>query len=235
MGRRLLLSLMVVLASAGVALAQVSTTGTMIVTVEGQDGARIPGVTVNAVSKDGISRRQAVSNSIGEATLSALDPSAQYVVTSTLTGFTTVKHEGILVRAGQTTQLKMTMNVSSMSDEITVTGETPVVDTTSAATGQDITLDLTESLPTGRSYQSYLQLVPGVLPDDPTLPGNPASKSGVNYSDIAGDVGVSTDNFYYFDGINVTDPYSGTFGQWPRNERGAWETVRAALNAAIPK
>src|SRR5690606_40379480 len=74
------------------------------------------------------------------------------------------------------------------------------------------TLELTESLPTGRSYQSYLQLVPGVMPDDPQVPGNPASKSGLNYSDIGGEVGVSRDNVYYFDGINVTDPLTGTFG-----------------------
>jgi hypothetical protein len=59
-----------------------------------------------------------------------------------------------------------------------VTADSPLVDTTSATVGQDITLQLTESLPTGRSYQSYLQLVPGVMPDDPQSPGNPASKSG---------------------------------------------------------
>ncbi len=55
-------------------------------------------------------------------------------------------------------------------------------------------------------------LVPGVLPDDPESPGNPASKSGLNYRDIGGDAGVSRDNFYYIDGINVTDGVSGTFG-----------------------
>ena len=54
--------------------------------------------------------------------------------------------------------------------------------------------------------------MPGVLRDDPQQPGNPASKSGVNYMDIGGNVGVSSDNFYYFNGINVTDPVSGTFG-----------------------
>ena len=51
-----------------------------------------------------------------------------------------------------------------------------------------------------------------MLPDDPQQPGNPASKSGINYSDIGGNLGVSSDNFYYFNGINVTDPVTGTFG-----------------------
>jgi hypothetical protein len=95
---------------------------------------------------------------------------------------------------------------------VTVTAASPIVDPKSATVGQDITLQLTESLPTGRSYQSYLQLVPGVMPDDPTTSGNPAARGGINYSDIAGNIGVSSDNVYYFDGINVTDPVTGTFG-----------------------
>ena len=93
-----------------------------------------------------------------------------------------------------------------------VTAAAPVVDVTSAVVAEDITLDLTEAVPTGRSYQSYLQLVPGVFPDDPESPGNPASKSGLNYRDLLGDSGVSRDNFYYIDGINVTDGVTGTFG-----------------------
>ena len=59
--------------------------------------------------------------------------------------------------------------------------------------------------------------MPGVLPDDPQQPGNPASKSGINYSDIGGDVGVSSDNFYYFNGINVTDPVSGHVRREPEH------------------
>jgi len=212
MRRQLIWALLLALGSAGLVSAQVASTGRIVVIVEGQDGSRLPGATVLASSKDGFSKREAVTNSEGEATLGALEPSAQYVVSSTLTGFNTVKQESILVRSGQTTTLRFTLNVSAITEEITVTGETPVVDTTSATTGQDITLALTESLPLGRAYQSYLQLVPGVSPDDPDAPGNPASKSGVNYSDIRGEVGISTDNFYYLDGINVTDPYTGTFG-----------------------
>ena len=55
-------------------------------------------------------------------------------------------------------------------------------------------------------------MVPGVLPTDPELTGNPASKSGLNYADEDGDSGVSRDNFYYIDGINVTDGATGKFG-----------------------
>jgi len=194
------------------AMAQVVTTGTIIVVAESQDGGRLPGAAVTAAATDTPTRRDAVTNAQGEVTLVNLEPSAQYVVSVSLAGFKTVRNERVLVRSGQATTLRISLGVSALTEEITVIGESPLVDTTSATQGQDITLELTESLPTGRSYQSYLQLVPGVMPENPATPGNPASKSGLNYADIDGESGISRDNFYYIDGINVTDPISGTFG-----------------------
>lgn len=197
---------------ATIASAQVSTTGTVEVIVVDQDGLVVPGATVTAESADVTTRRTAVTDTEGVATLVGLEPSVQYVVTTQLSGFNPHRNENVLVRSGQTTTLRVSLSISGLTEQVQVTAVSPIVDTRSATTGQDITLRLTESLPTGRSYQSYLQIVPGVLPDDPTLPGNPASKSGLNYSDIGGNLGVSSDNFYYFDGINVTDPVTGTFG-----------------------
>ena len=156
--------------------------------------------------------RVAFTDAAGLAELRALNPSARYVVTVELAGFRTSRQAGVLVRAGQTASLAMGLAVGNVNETVVVTAAPAVVDVTSAVVAEDITLDLTEAVPTGRSYQSYLQLVPGVLPDDPESPGNPASKSGLNYRDIGGDAGVSRDNFYYIDGINVTDGVSGTFG-----------------------
>jgi hypothetical protein len=209
------LSAMVVafaLAFAGTATAQVANTGSILVTVEDSDGGRLPGVTVTATAADTITRRTAVTDAQGVANLEALAPSTQYVVTVELPGFQNGTRPQILVRAGQTTSIPFTMSVAGLTEVVQVTAASPVVDVKSATSGQDITLQLTESLPTGRSYQSYLQLVPGVLPDDQTSGGNPAARSGMNYSDIRGAMGVSTDNVYYFDGMNVTDPVTGTFG-----------------------
>src|SRR3990172_1628701 len=200
------------LAFVGVASAQVSNTGTIQIVVADADGGRVPGVTVTAMAADTITKRMVVTGGQGTATLEALAPSAQYVVTVRLLGFKDQTREQILVRSGQTASLSFTLTVAGVTEVVQVTAATPLVDVRSATTGQDITLQLTESLPTGRSYQSYLQLVPGVMPDNPATPGNPASKSGLNYADIDGESGISRDNFYYIDGINVTDPISGTFG-----------------------
>jgi hypothetical protein len=203
------------LALPGLASAQVLTTGSIEVVIEDAQGGRLPGVTVTARAADTVTTRTAVSDAQGVAVLEALAPSAQYAVTGMLSGFRELNRQNILVRSGQVTTIHETLGLSTLTEQVQVVGEaTPVVDVRRAISGQDITLDLTESLPTGRSYQSYLQLVPGVLPDSPNSSGNPSSRSGMNWKDVItnDNIGVSTDNQIYFEGINVTDPVSGTFG-----------------------
>ena len=185
--------------------------GAITVTVSAEDGSRLPGVTVEAKAEDTLTSRTGVTDENGVVTFTALDPSRGYVVTTALDGFNGSRNENVLVRAGQTTPIPVSLSLATVTEEVIVTAESPVVDVTSAVAGQEITLELTESLPTARSYQDYLQLVPGVQAAIGNST-NPASRSGINYSDIGGAVGRSSDNFYYFEGINVTDNVSGTFG-----------------------
>lgn len=192
----------------GSAFAQ-STTGTIQVIVTDSSGAPLPGVSVTASAANTTTRRTEVTGADGVAVLVSLEPSNSYTVDASLEGFGKAQTKNVLVRSAQQAQVRITLTMAAVSDSITVTADAPIVDTTSATVGQELTLELTESLPTGRTYQSYLQLVPGVLP---STTGNPASRSGVNYSDIGGSIGQSTDNFYYVEGINVTDPLTGTFG-----------------------
>ncbi len=194
------------------ARAQVTTAGSVRVTVTDQAGLPVPGAAVTVAAEDAATTRVGFTDLAGLAELRALNPSARYVVTVELAGFRTTRRPDVLVRAGRTASLAVRLAVGDLAETVTVSAAPPVVDVTSAVVAEDITLDLTEAVPTGRSYQSYLQLVPGVLPDDPESPGNPASKSGVNYRDVGGEAGVSSDNFYYIDGINVTDGVDGTFG-----------------------
>jgi len=209
--KRFALVLLALAVISGTPLFAQANRGTISATVVGDDGSPLPGVTMDVSAPDTLTRRTVFTNAAGEVAATALDPSRSYKVTFSLEGFNTVEQNDVAVRAGQTTDLRVTLNVG-VSETLVVTGEAPVVDVTNSITGQDITLELTESLPTGRSYQSYLQLVPGVLPESQEFEGNPASRSGVNYSDIEGRIGISSDNFYYIEGINVTDGVTGTFG-----------------------
>ena len=213
MKRAILLGIAALLVFAPSAFGQ-AIQGSITVTVVDEDGGALPGAVVEAVSEDTLSRRSTVTDGAGVALLRSLAPAANYVVTTTMDGFNGARNENVLVRAGQNTPIRVTLSLASVTEELVVTAESPVVDITSAQTGQDITLDLVESLPTARTYQDYLQLVPGVQASVVDADGNdnPASRSGVNYSDIGGEVGSSSDNFYYFEGINVTDGVAGTSG-----------------------
>ena len=190
--------------------------GSVQVTVTDADGAPIPGASVSAESDQTLTRRQDQTDNSGVANLVALDPAANYVVNVELDGFATQTVEGVRVQAGLRQTLEVELGLADITESLIVTAESPLVDVTKTQAGQDITLQLTESLPTGRSYQSYLQLVPGVqdtIGEDGLV--NPASRSGVNYRDahrLGGDVSFSTDNLYYFDGINITDNTSGGNG-----------------------
>ncbi len=188
--------------------------GNITITVTDSDGGALPGATVEASSTQSLTRRTGVTGAAGDADLVALDPATNYVVTASLDGFNSARVEGVAVRAGQNTPINIILSLAEVSEELIVTAESPLVDVTKTQAGQDITLQLTESLPTARSYQSYLQLVPGVQ-DTLGDSVNPASRSGVNYRDAdreGGDVGRSSDNLYYFDGINTTDRTDGIAG-----------------------
>jgi len=213
---RILVLFVLALVASNAARAQVTSTGTIEVVVTDPDGGVIPGATVVVAASDTVTSRTVVTDAEGRVRIEGLAPSANYTVDVELSSFRPAKYERVLVRSGQVTTINTQLALGSVSEQVQVTATVPVVDIRKATTGQDITLELTESLPTQRSYQSYLQLVPGVMPDNQTTSGNPAVRSGMNYSDVAltlGDnVGVSSDNAYYIDGINVTDNVRGTFG-----------------------
>ena len=184
--------------------------GSIDVTVVDGDGQAVPGASVQAISDETLTRRTVFTDASGHANVVALDPATNYVVTVSLEGFSTATVQGVTVTAGQNRPLEVKLGLAEVTDEVIVTAEAPLVDVTKTQAGQNITLELTESLPTARSYQDYLQLVPGV--QDGIDGENPASRSGINYSDRGAGVGNSTDNLYYFDGINITDRTAGTFG-----------------------
>lgn len=184
-------------------------TGGLRITVNGPDGQPVSGATVKVSSPDSLVSKTAVTAPDGTVRLTGLDPATNYTVEVTSGSYSPFSASNVAVVSGSNLALTYALGIEEL-DEAIVTGRSlAALDTTSATVATTITLDLTESLPTQRSFQNYLQLVPGVKPSET---GNPSSKSGVNFSDGLGTFGQSTDNLYYIDGVNVTDPYTGTFG-----------------------
>lgn len=183
-------------------------TGALNVTVVDSSGNAVVGAVVSAKTSESLRSASGATNSDGTVKLSFLDPSSKYVVNVKASGFASSSATNITVVSGQTRGLSLVVAsaTADMDELVVVASREALIDTTSAQQGLDITLALTESLPTGRNYQSYLQLAPSVKPSNT---GNPSSKSGVNYRDAFGQTGRSTDNVYYIDGVNVTNVDNG--------------------------
>src|SRR5216117_4057307 len=104
--------------------AQASITGV----VKDPSGAVLPGVTVEAASPALIEKvRSVVSDGTGQYRILDLRHGS-YTVTFTLTGFSTVKREGIELTGSFTATVNADMRVGAVEETVTVTGETPIVD-----------------------------------------------------------------------------------------------------------
>lgn len=186
-------------------------TGGLRVTLNNPDGTPIVGAQVTATSPDSLVTGKGVTSAKGVVVLRGLPPAANYTVVVDKASYPEFTADHVAVITDKRLDLHYVLSPdASTLGAVVVTGQSmAAVDTTSSSIGSVLNLEVTESVPTGRSYQSYLQLVPAVKPSDT---GNPASRSGVNYANINGDFGQSTDNVYILDGVNVTDPLTGTFG-----------------------
>jgi hypothetical protein len=139
-----------------VAFAQASITGI----VKDASGAVLPGVTVEASSPELIEKtRSAVTDGAGQYRIVDLR-AGLYSVTFTLTGFSSVKRDGIELTGSFTATINADMKVGAIEETITVSGETPIVDTQSVRRQVTVSNDVISSMPAARSYAGVMMLIP---------------------------------------------------------------------------
>jgi hypothetical protein len=130
--------------------------------VRDTSGGVMPGVTVEASSPALIEQvRSVVTDGQGLYRIIDLRPGV-YTVTFTLPGFSVVRREGIELTADFTAQVNAELRVGGLEETITVSGQSPLIDTQSVTQRKSLSSDLIDALPTGRSFQSLSVLVPGV-------------------------------------------------------------------------
>jgi hypothetical protein len=138
-------------------------TGSIAGVVRDTSGAVLPGVTVEASSPALIEKaRTVVTDGQGRYAIVDLRPGT-YSVAFTLTGFSTVKREGIELTTGFTANVNADLRVGTIEETVTVTGESPIVDTQSTTKLATATRDVMDVLPTDRNFVSFAALTPSVL------------------------------------------------------------------------
>src|SRR5882672_2515642 len=126
-------------------------------------GAVLPGVTVEVSSPALIEKtRSTVTDGSGLYQIISLPPGT-YSVTYTLTGFSTVKREGIELSGTFVASINVDLKVGAVAETITVTGETPLVDVQSAAVQKVVTKEIVDAIPTGRLGINLAALQPGII------------------------------------------------------------------------
>jgi len=183
------LSILSLLLLPATAFAQATLTGT----VHDASGGVLPGVTVEASSPALIEKtKTAITDGTGQYRIIDLRPGT-YTLTFTLAGFTTVKRENVELSGTQVATIPVDMKVGGVSETITVTGESPVVDVQTAKRQVVMNQDVIQTIPAARAAGALLNATPGLQVDtngpalSPTMTFFNAHSSTSNSNFVAGE------------------------------------------------
>ena len=187
------------------ALAQASITGV----VRDSSGAVLPGVTVEASSSALIEKvRTAVTDGTGQYRIIDLRPGT-YVVTFVLTGFSTVRREGIELEGQLTASVNADLRLGSLEETITVTGESPIVDVQSVRRQATISGDVVNAIPSARAYGAIMQLIPSLTTQSSFTPGGRDVQVTPGMTVFGGAGGRENEGRLQVDGINTGASVNG--------------------------
>ena len=183
-------SFALLLLAAATASAQ-SFTGTVSGTVTDEQGSALPGATVTLTGKG--APRTTTTDAKGEYRFTAVDP-GNYTVSAELSGFRKKEIQNVPVSIGKTAEAMFSMKLGGISESVDVLGESPLVDTTSSSTDNNLSQDILFNFPIryGNVATALLNNLPGIN----------------NRSAYGGD--ASSGNALLIDGVDTRDPDGGT-------------------------
>ena len=183
------------------AWAQVQT-GSIFVKATDEQGAAVPGATISLTSPVLPQPLTGVTDSTGAYRFAALGLGT-YTVRISLAGFQTINREDVVVVQNQTTTVELALKLSSVSEEVTVKGETPIVDAKNVNVNVNLDSMLLETTPGGKDIWNILEYkIPGLVFDVPDVGGNQAGLQRAFTSRGT----PNTQNVQLVNGVNVGDP-----------------------------
>jgi len=190
-------------------------TGTILGSVKDAQGAVVPGATVTATNLGTQYSRNTVTDSAGEYALRLL-PVGNYMLSVSLAGFKNFTQTGILLEVGRNARVDATIELGAIDESLTVVGDSPLVETVSAALSRTVNQNDVLNLPlVNRDLYSLLSLTGGVTSNDSSNSlGGPEQLTSINGS---GKAQMGTVNFQ-LDGGNNTAGLRGTGNPAPNPE-----------------
>ena len=202
-----------------------SSTGSISGTVSDAQGGVLPGVTVTATSPAQIGQLTVVTNEAGVYRFPSVPP-GEYRLTYELSGFQNVVREGVRITLGFNAQVNVSLAVATLQETVTVSGQSPVIDT--SATRIQTNFDSTQlaSLPNARDMWSLLASTPSITLNRVDVGGSTAGTQTTYFA-----YGYQGQNRPLIEGINTTE---GTSAAGFYLDYGSFEEVfiGAAGNSA---
>jgi outer membrane receptor protein involved in Fe transport len=179
--------------------------GRLLGTVKDAQGGVLPGVTVTVTSPALIGQRTALSESDGRYLITNL-PSGPYSLKFELQGFQPFTRQNIIVTQGSTLTIDSTLELASLAENVTVTGDSPMVDTTTTKVGATFTGEALVGVPSSTDLWGNLAQTPGVRMQGYDVGGSHKSQQ-TGYDSF----GVRGQNKMMFEGVDTTEGDSSAF------------------------
>src|SRR5436190_9959371 len=177
-----------------------SQTGEIFGKVTDESGAVLPGVTVTLTGPSLLQPQTAVTSETGSFQFPRLNVGT-YNVKFELAGFKTIVKEHIEVTVGFSANLSTQMGVSTVQETVTVTGESPIVDTKNTGTKQTFTTEMLQSIPSARDPWVILQQTAGIAMDRENIGGNMSGQQ----SNFVSRGANPANSKWSLDGVDITD------------------------------
>jgi len=179
-------------------------TGEIFGKVTDQSAAVVPGVTVTLTSPILLQPLVAVTSGTGTYQFPRLEV-ALYTVTFALAGFNSVVDEGIIITSGFSAQVNAQLGVSTVKETVTVTGQSPVIDTKETGTKQTFTNDMLQTVPSARDPWVIVQQTAGIAMDRENVGGSQSGQQSGFVSRGANPFNTK----WTLDGVDTTDLSTG--------------------------